>query len=110
MTGTVVGVPMRIGGGVPPVTTEVMTAVAAAAAVKRSSQGSPTTEDDWGDLSLPGNLDAESAFSIEVCDIPKTNTSICCVSCNVDVITGPTKLEDANLIYMSKAQAIQNLH
>ena len=51
-----------------------------------------------------------SLFTTEVGDTSNTYINICCVCFNVDVTTGTTQLEEANLNYLSKVQAIQNLH
>ena len=55
-------------------------------------------------------MDYDSAFNTEVRDTQNTHTRICDVSLNVDVTTGPTQFEEANLTHMTKAQAIQNMH
>ena len=82
-------------------------AVTAAAEVARLNHSISTIGTDSGDTSRPVNPDTESVLMTEVCDIPNTCTNICSVCCNVDVTTGPTHLEEANLMYM---QSIQNLH
>ena len=55
-------------------------------------------------------MDYDSAFNTEVCDTQNTSTHICDVCFNFDVITDPTQIEEASMTYMTKAQAIQNLH
>ena len=45
-----------------------------------------------------------------MCDTQNTNTHTYAIRFNVDIATGPTQLEEANLTYMTKSQAIQNLH
>ena len=88
--------------------------VAAAAAVLGSnqitSQVAAISEEDWGAPSVVDNSDHESAFTTEVYDTQNTRTHICDVCFNVDVSTGPSQLEEANLAYITKAQDIQNLH
>ena len=51
-------------------------------------------------------MDYDCAFHTEVCDTQNTRTHIYDEFFNVDAITGPTQLEEANLTYMTKAQAI----
>ena len=85
---------------------------AAAAAVEetRANQSISTIETDSGDTNGPANPNTESAFTTEVCGTSNAYTNKCSVCFNVDVTTGPTQLEEANLTYMSMIQAIQNLH
>ena len=45
-----------------------------------------------------------------MCDTQSTFTNICDVCLNVEVIIGPNQLEEANITYLIKMQAIQNLH
>ena len=100
--------------GGPPTPPEIRTAVAAAASVAREnqvvSQVASTPAEDWGAPDVPDDFDHESAFTAEVVNIQNTSTHLCDVCFNVDVITGPTQLQEANMTYMTKAQAIQNLH
>ena len=49
-------------------------------------------------LSWPANPDTEPAFITEKCDTPET------------YILCPSQLEETNMIYMPKVQAIKNLH
>ena len=100
------------GGGVstPP---EIRAAVSAAAAVTRATQAasqvSSSIAEDWGVPSPPDETDHESAFTTVVLGTQNTYTNVCNVCNNVDITTGPTQLEEANMTYMRKAQAIQNL-
>ena len=73
-------------------------------------QVSSTPVEDWGAPRAADESHHEVAFTAEVSDIHNTYTNICDVYDNVDITTGPTQLEEANMIYMTKAQAIQNLH
>ena len=98
------------GGGAPLGAAEVRAAVTAAAEVARLNQNISTAQTDSRGASGYANPETESGFATEVCDISNTYTNICSVCFNVDVTTGPTQLEEANLTYMSKVQAIQNLH
>ena len=56
------------------------------------------------------NTDYDSAFRTEDCYSQNFRTNICDVCFNVDVITGPTQLEEANITYVTKTQAVKNLH
>ena len=89
---------------------EVRAAVTAEAGVARLNQSISTTETDSGDAIGSVNPDSEYVFTTEVCDTLNMYTNICNVCFNVDITTGPTKLEEADLTYMSMVQAIQNLH
>ena len=84
-------------------------AVTAAAEVAIANQSISTIEKDSGDSNGTANPDTESAFATEVCDTSNLYTNICSVCCNDYDIAGPTQLEEANLTYISKVQAIQNL-
>ena len=85
-------------------------AVTAVAKVERFNQAIAASEPDSGETNGTANLDTESAFTTEVCDTSNIHTNMGSVCCNIDVTTGPTQLEEANLTYISKVQAIQNLH
>ena len=86
--------------GGPPTPPDIRAAIAAAAAVTREtkavSQVVSTPAEDWGATGVPDDFDHESAFTAEVVDTHNTYTKICHVCFNVDVISGPTQLEEAN--------------
>ena len=85
-------------------------AVTAAAEVTRANQTIATSQPGAGNNNGAGKPDTDSAFVSELYDKSNTYINICGVCFNVDVTTGPTQLEEANLTFMSKVQAIQNLH
>ena len=94
---------LKMIGGTLPTPPEVREAVAA---VTRSNQASPTWEEDWTVPTLIEDMDCDSTFTTEVCDTQNINTNICDICCNFDDTAGTTQLEEANLTYMSKVQAI----
>ena len=85
--------------------------MAAAAAVARENQAvSQVASTPAEDSDVPDNFDHESVFTAEVIDTHNTYTKISDVCFNVDAMTGPSQLEEADMVYMTKAQAVQNLH
>ena len=99
----------------PPASPEVRATVAAAALVAWDNQTAPQVtstmeEVEWGAPSVIQNMEYDSDFYTEVCDVQNTRTHICDVCFNDDVITGFAQLKEANFTYITKAQAIQNLH
>ena len=74
------------------------------------NQNTSNAQTDSGDDRGSANPDTEFAITAEVCDTSNTYTNLCSVCFNFDVTTGPIQLEEGNLTYMSKVQAIQNLH
>ena len=75
-----------------------------------ASQVASIPAKDWGAPDVPDDFDHESASTVEVVNTHNTYTNIYDVCFNVEVVTGPTQLEEANMAYMTKTQAIQNLH
>ena len=85
-------------------------AVAAAAEMARANQSTANSGTSSGNTNESASPGTESVFTTEACYTSRTYTNIYSVCFNVDVTTGPNQLEEANLTFMSKLQAIQNSH